>query len=46
MKFLVCLLMLIYVISPIDIMPGVPLDDLIAAVGTIAYLLKPKKEET
>ena len=42
MKFLVFILLLIYIVSPIDAMPAVPIDDIVVTVGGAAYLLTPK----
>lgn len=42
MKFLVIILMLLYIVSPIDVMPAVPVDDIVVTVGGAAYLLAPK----
>ena len=42
MKFLIFFLMLLYMVSPIDAMPTVPIDDIVVMVGSTAYLLKPK----
>ena len=42
MKFLVFILLLIYIVSPIDAMPAVPIDDIVVTVGGATYLLTPK----
>lgn len=40
MKFLVFILLLVYIISPIDFVPGIPLDDILIAIGAASFLLK------
>ena len=40
MKVLVLILAILYVMSPVDIAPGVPLDDIIAIVASISHVLK------
>lgn len=42
MKFLIFILMLMYIVSPIDLVPAVPVDDIVVTVGSVAYLLAPK----
>ena len=42
MKFLVFILLLLYIVSPIDFVPAVPIDDIVVTIGTAAYLLTPK----
>ena len=42
MKFLLFILMLCYIASPVDLMPAVPIDDIVVTVGTAAYILTPK----
>ena len=44
MKFIIILLMLIYIISPIDVAPAVPVDDIIVTIAGATYLLIPKDE--
>ena len=41
MKFLAFILLLLYIISPVDFMPGIPIDDILIAIGAAAFLLKP-----
>lgn len=43
MKFLVFILLLLYIVSPVDAIPAVPIDDIIVTVGTTAYMLTPKE---
>ena len=40
MKFLVFALLLVYIISPIDFIPGIPIDDILVAIGAVSFLLK------
>ncbi len=42
MKFLIIFFALLYFISPIDVAPGVPIDDVIVTIGSASYLLTPK----
>lgn len=42
MKFVVILLALIYICSPIDVAPGIPVDDIVVTIGSVAYILTPK----
>ena len=42
MKALILILTLIYLASPIDFAPGVPIDDVIVTIGSASYLLTPK----
>lgn len=44
MKFLIFLFMLIYLVSPIDVAPGIPVDDIVVTVGSMAYMLTPKED--
>lgn len=44
MKFLVFLFMLIYLVSPIDVAPGIPVDDILVTIGSTAYMLTPKTD--
>lgn len=44
MKFLIFIFMLIYLVSPIDVAPGIPVDDIIVTIGSVSYLLVPKKD--
>ena len=44
MKFLIFLFMLIYLVSPIDVAPGISVDDIIVTLGSAAYMLTPKEE--
>lgn len=44
MKFLVFILLLLYIVSPVDFVPAVPVDDIIVTIGTAAYLLTPKND--
>ncbi len=44
MKFFVFILMLIYIFSPVDLAPGLPVDDIIVTIGSTAYLLTPKND--
>ena len=44
MKFLIFLFMLIYLVSPIDVAPGIPVDDIIVTIGSTVYMLTPKEE--
>ena len=36
-KVLVTIIMIIYVISPIDLMPFIPIDDIAVFIGTILF---------
>jgi hypothetical protein len=39
--WIIALLTLIYIISPVDFLPGIPIDDIIAAfVGIVAFILQ------
>lgn len=42
MKVLAFLLILVYIVSPVDILPGIPLDDIILAIGGVSALFKNK----
>ena len=42
MKFLVLIAVLLYLVSPIDLAPGIPVDDIIVTIGSASYLLVPK----
>ena len=42
MKALIFILMIIYLVSPIDVAPGIPVDDIIVTIGSASYLLTPK----
>lgn len=45
-KMLIALFTIIYVISPIDLLPGIPVDDLaVAAFGAYQLLAKAAQEE-
>ena len=44
MKFLVFLFVLFYLISPVDAMPGVPVDDILVTIGSTVYMLTPKND--
>lgn len=35
---------LVYVISPIDLLPGIPIDDILVGIGTIVGSIKEFKE--
>jgi hypothetical protein len=39
MKALVLILSLLYIISPVDFVPAIPIDDILVTLGTAAYLL-------
>lgn len=41
MKIFVLIFTILYFVSPIDVAPGVPIDDIIALVASISYMLKP-----
>lgn len=45
MKIAVLILALIYIISPIDIVSGVPVDDIVVALGSAAYALTQLKKK-
>lgn len=34
-KFVICMFLIAYVLSPVDLMPGVPLDDIVAIIALI-----------
>lgn len=44
MKFLIFIFMLVYLVSPIDVAPGIPVDDIIVMIGSDSYLLVPKED--
>lgn len=44
MQYLLIILTLIYILSPIDLAPGIPVDDLLAAIGAVIYLWNQKKK--
>ncbi len=44
MQYLLAILTLVYILSPIDLIPGIPADDIIAAIGAAAYLWKHRKK--
>ena len=44
MKFLIFIFMLVYLVSPIDVAPGIPVDDIIVMIGSASYLLFPKED--
>jgi len=41
MKAFVIIFMLLYLISPVDVAPGIPIDDIIVSIGSASYLLTP-----
>ena len=41
MKVLVLIFAILYFVSPIDVAPGVPIDDIMALIASISYMLKP-----
>ena len=41
MKALVLIFAILYFVSPIDIAPGIPIDDIIALIAGVSYMLKP-----
>lgn len=43
MKFLVFVLIMLYVLSPIDVLPAVPVDDIVVLVAGVPYLLVPQE---
>ena len=42
MKLWVFILLLVYILSPVDLLPGIPIDDVLAAIGAAAFLLAPR----
>ena len=44
MKFLIFLLMLCYIVSPVDLVPAVPVDDIVVMIAGTSYLLTPKED--
>ena len=39
MKFLIFIFMLVYLVSPIDVAPGIPVDDIIVMIGSASVLI-------
>lgn len=42
MKALICIIALLYLVSPLDLAPGIPVDDIVVTIGSAAYALTPK----
>ena len=40
---LVTLMIILYIVSPVDAIPAVPIDDILVTIGTTAYMLTPKE---
>ena len=44
LKVFVAILVIAYIVSPIDIAPGIPVDDIVVAIGGASYVLIPKND--
>ena len=44
-KILIIVIALIYIISPIDLLPGVPVDDLVVGIGAYKLLSDSTQQE-
>ena len=43
-KLFVAILVIAYIVSPIDIAPAIPVDDIVVAIGGASYVLIPKNK--